>query len=162
MSISTIDVPGASSSGAFHINDVGQIVGGFGTGSFPTGPYHGFLLSGGSYTQLDLPGTVSGTTASGINASGQIVGSWGGITGLGFLLTGGTYTTIKSGLGLVPEGTWASGINDSGQIVGGFSALIYNHVQPPIQIVGGFLFSRGIYTELGSLLRESTTPDRSC
>src|SRR5262249_30979582 len=78
----TIDVPGAISTGATGINDAGQIVGLY----VGTDRDHGFLLSGGSYTTLDVPG-ADHTYASGINDSGQIVGRYivGG-TGHGFLL----------------------------------------------------------------------------
>jgi uncharacterized membrane protein len=55
------------------INDAGQIVG------FFVGPgEHGFLLdTGGSFTQIDVPGARS-TEAFGINDAGQIVGSFFG------------------------------------------------------------------------------------
>src|SRR5689334_2573818 len=66
-----IDVPGASRTFAFGINDAEQIVGfsDHGTGD------HGFVYSGGSFTQIDVPG-ASYTHASGINDVGQIVGSF--------------------------------------------------------------------------------------
>jgi hypothetical protein len=48
---------------------------------------HGFLLDQGSYTTLDPPGS-SRTIASGINASGQIVGHYDAADGEhGFLAT---------------------------------------------------------------------------
>src|SRR5262249_32698429 len=62
---------------------------------------HGFLLSGGIYTTLDAPGAIGpdGTSASGINAAGQIVGSYRNSTGShGFLLNGSTYTTLDDNL----------------------------------------------------------------
>jgi probable HAF family extracellular repeat protein len=75
---------------------------------------HGFLDSGGSFTTLDDPSAGSGvfifggTYATGINASGQIVGYYNDSSGAshaflysggsnvahGFLDSGGTYTTI--------------------------------------------------------------------
>ena len=65
-----------------------------------------------------MPGSTS-TAAFGINASGQIVGSYVDADGTkiphGFLLDNGSYTTLD------PPGstfTWAHGINDFGQIVG--------------------------------------------
>src|SRR5438105_4780011 len=70
----TIDVPGAggTSTRAQGINDAGQIVGAF---QSPPGSIHGFLDSGGSFTQIDVPGAPR-TDASGINATAQIVGTF--------------------------------------------------------------------------------------
>ena len=48
-----------------------------------------FLLNGGSFTPIDVPGS-SGTNAFGINNAGQIVGSFTDVItvrGLGFLAT---------------------------------------------------------------------------
>ena len=79
---------------------------------------HGFLLSNGSYTTLDVPSSTL-TTAHGINTSGQIVGQYfdAGDDGHGYLLSDGSYTTLD-----VPGSisTGAHGINDSGQIVGSY------------------------------------------
>src|SRR4051795_11643503 len=59
-SFTQIDVPGADSTEAHGINDVGQIVGVFGNrGMFA--PSHGFLDTGGSFTQIDVPGAFSTT-----------------------------------------------------------------------------------------------------
>ena len=144
----TLDVPGSSGTFAYGINNSGQIVGEFRTGS-PTGPYHGFLFSGGGYTQLDVPGTVFGTIAHGINASGQIVGSYnqnftGPGSGSAFLLSSGTYTTLPTPPFAGILGIGASGINDRGQIVGNYAVLDINPHQPPFLFVGGFLLSAGI------------------
>jgi probable HAF family extracellular repeat protein len=107
--LTTLDVPGEGGVGTFPrgINASGQIVGFFDDGSH----FHGFLLSGGNYTTLDVPGSQY-TSAQGINASGQIVGNYVDANSVehGFLLSGGNYTTLDM--------TTASGINDAGQIVG--------------------------------------------
>ena len=65
------------------------------------------------------------TNATGINASGTIVGFYeaAGVTH-GFLLSGGTYTTIDP---LGAMSTTAQGINDMGQIVGQYTDAS-NHV----------------------------------
>ena len=66
----TLNVPGASETQAFGINNAGQVVGTFansGSGS------HGFINTGGTFTTLDVPG-ASGTGAGGINNAGQVVG----------------------------------------------------------------------------------------
>jgi uncharacterized membrane protein len=81
---SALDVPGATGTYAWGINNSGQIVGGYSAG----GRGHGFLLDvDGSYTTLDVPGATS-TDAYGINDAGQIVGSWeAGDISHGFLAT---------------------------------------------------------------------------
>jgi probable HAF family extracellular repeat protein len=89
----TLDVPGATSTGASGINDLGQIVGGY---SNPDTTGHGFLLSSGGYTTLDVPDGRT-TNPRGINASGQIVGYYqSGIIPLrAFLLSESIYTTAR-------------------------------------------------------------------
>ncbi|HLJ98264.1 MAG TPA: PEP-CTERM sorting domain-containing protein [Gemmataceae bacterium] len=143
----TLDVPGATATQPVGINNAMQIVGAFSVGGVLL-PSHGFLLSGGAYAQLDVPGTVSGTIASGINASAQIVGY---NSGSGFLLTGGNYTPINvpSSWASPVQATMANGINDSGQIVGGYSFV--GGGRPPQLVAGGFLLSGGSYTDLGTV-----------
>jgi len=81
---------------------------------------HGFLLSGGQYTKLDVPGG-SGTTALGINARHEIVGTYRDHSGLtcNYKYSQGTYTAILSACainnGLHEE---VRGINDTGTLVG--------------------------------------------
>jgi probable HAF family extracellular repeat protein len=68
----TIDEPRANfRTDPTAINDAGTIVG---TYADLTGN-HGFLYSGGTYATLDAPGATQ-TRASGINASGLIVGDY--------------------------------------------------------------------------------------
>ncbi|HLJ98001.1 MAG TPA: hypothetical protein VKU02_32875, partial [Gemmataceae bacterium] len=76
----------------------------------------GFLLSGGSYTTLNFPGSTE-TEANAINNAGQIVGFYYDAAGRlhGFLLSDGTYTTVDvPGAGT----TLALGLNDAGLVVG--------------------------------------------
>ena len=73
-----------------------------------------------SFTLLDVPGSSKASAvALGINAPGQIVGSYYDAAYLhhGFLLDQGGYTTLD-----VPGSIWtyASGINASGQIMGSY------------------------------------------
>jgi len=67
------------------INNLGQAVGWFVDGA---GAAHGFLLSNGTYTTIDVPGAVV-TNAFGINNAGQIVGYYIDASGVahGFLAT---------------------------------------------------------------------------
>src|SRR6516164_5232068 len=70
-----------------------------------------------TYTTLDDPSAINNTQAFGINASGQIVGSYSNASGIhGFLYSNGTYTALDDPL--ATGGTLALGINDLGQIVG--------------------------------------------
>jgi hypothetical protein len=98
---------------------------------------HGFLDTGGSFTQIDVPGAIF-TGASGINGAGQIVGFFYGndTVSHGFLDTGGSFTQID-----VPGATTTSpfGINGAGQIVGAFSTITGGH---------GFLDTGGSFTQI--------------
>src|SRR5438132_1776230 len=106
----TIDPPGSDFFRASGINNAGQIV--------ESDRFASFLFDGSSYTRIMDVNGASGTAAGGINASGDIVGSYGvGVLHSivhGFLLSGGSYTTLD------PPGslqTNAFGINDARQIV---------------------------------------------
>ena len=127
-SFTTINYPGALGTAATAINDAGDIVGNYiacqsqssESESFQLpctyGQLHGFLLSGGTYTNIDPPGSIS-TFVGGINNSGEIVGRYGEavFTGHGFLFKSGIYTIVD-----FPgaSSTAISGVNDHGKIVG--------------------------------------------
>jgi uncharacterized membrane protein len=66
-----IEPPGAISSGAFGINNRGQIVGDY-TDARGT---HGFLDTGGTLQTIDVPGFEGRTFTRGINRTGHITGS---------------------------------------------------------------------------------------
>jgi uncharacterized membrane protein len=73
------------------INERGDIVGVYCDWALPClivpTATHGFLISGGEFTTIDVPG-ASATAALGINASGEIVGQYSDATGgHGFLLS---------------------------------------------------------------------------
>src|SRR5579863_1321491 len=90
------DIPGpagATGSYAYGINDSGLIVGAY---KDSNGATHGYLLSGTTYTTLDVPKAVA-TVATGINNSGNIVLYWVNSRSIieGALLTGKTYKTIN-------------------------------------------------------------------
>jgi uncharacterized membrane protein len=110
----TIDFPGAISTVANGIDTAGDIVGQFTDSSFDL---HGFLLSGGVYTQLDVPGASHGTVAYGINDVGQVVGGVFDST-LGmwvYDIQTQTYTMYQYSNGYDTIGT---GINNQGTVVG--------------------------------------------
>jgi probable HAF family extracellular repeat protein len=135
----TLDDPnGIFGTEAYGINDAGQIVGtyyGFNASS------HGFVLSNGVYTTVDVPG-FSGTEVTAINNTGAIVGQcWHtGGSAYGFIYSGGSYT-ILSDPDLNNAGyTNVTGINDAGQVVGDWKDGNTNS--------HGFLYSNGTYTAL--------------
>jgi probable HAF family extracellular repeat protein len=84
-----------------------------------SGPYlHGFLVSNGAFTAVDVPGTGH-TEAEAINPQGDIVGFYEDSSGNshGFLLSKGKFTTIDG-----PEAvqTRAFNINPRDDIVGSY------------------------------------------
>lgn len=125
------DVPGATDTGASGINNLGEIVGSYVSGSSSS---FGFLYVGGSFTSISAL-----TFVSGINDRGQIVGDScaSGICN-GYLDNGGTLTPIS-----VPGAgsTFVSGINNAGEIVG-FSC------GNPCKGLSGFSYDAGVYTPI--------------
>jgi hypothetical protein len=133
----TIDYPGAADTEANAVNRTSsrlhpvEVVGSYTDiqGS------HGFLLSAGQYTKLDVPGG-SGTTALGINARHEIVGTYrDGTTGqiCNYKYSQGTYTQILGPCARVgsPD-LQVRGINDTGTLVGTtFSTPSAGFIQRP-------------------------------
>jgi hypothetical protein len=82
------------------------------------GNLHGFFLSGGTFTEYDIPGAET-TAVLGINNTGDFAGTFipGGGTQQAFISVGGTVTSFS-----VPAaiGTLAYDINDSEQLVVGY------------------------------------------
>jgi uncharacterized membrane protein len=114
----TFDAPGAVTPGGTvpaSVNDHGEIVGNFVNGA----GRHGFILSKGVWTQLDVPGSVL-TVAQGISDSGVIVGAYVDDTNFdehGWVLIDGVYFTVD-----VPGSTFTAifNINSHGEIVGAY------------------------------------------
>jgi len=128
----TLNVPGASATSAYGINNAGTIVGFYGDASGE----HGYSLSNGTYTTLNVPGSTQ-TLALGINDTGTIVGwYYNGSGWQGYSLSNGTYTTLN-----VPGSlyTYANGINNAGTIVGTYSNG---------STMQGYSLSNGTYTTL--------------
>ena len=163
------DVPGASSTYLYGINDAGEVVGAY---VDDNGNTHGFLATvpipsappaTTTYTfrTLEDPSAVFGTYAYGINKYGQIVGYYVDGNGQknGFIYSQGTFTTITGTqsvtdanggthtytLPIVPQG-----INDTDQIVGYFTGggFLYNYNTgaffPPGSYVVGTGLAQGI------------------
>jgi probable HAF family extracellular repeat protein len=105
------------------------------------------------YTTFDNPLNTSGdgTLASGINDTGQIVGTYADASGVhGFLLSGGSYTTLDDPL--AQQYTAAQGINGAGQIVG----IYFGHagLQSGLH---GFLYNKGVYSTIDHPLAANGT-----
>ena len=128
-----LNYPGADYTIPHGLNDVGQIAGVYGL----NGVTHGFLYSGGVFTTVDAPGSVSGTILTGINNSGEITGDYGDNLGntIGFTYVGGTFSPLNyPGTTSTEPGS----INDGGQVVGTYTPS--NNVP--------FLFSGGTFSTL--------------
>ena len=111
-----LDYPGALDTFPYGINSRGDIVGNWDTDQSTVG--HGFLFSRGHIFSIDEPDAVpDGTAATGINDSGEIVGSFIGEDGNshGFLAEGSVFTTLDCA-GTANTSVW--GINAAGQIAG--------------------------------------------
>jgi len=133
-------VPGLAA--ANGITAAGQIVGDAGGA--------GFILIGGVYTRLALPGPVLSMHTAGINNAGQVVGFYtdfitGPLVNHGFLYANGTFTTIDdplAGSGGIGCGfcgsTFPYGINDAGEVIGYYVAAG--------QRFHGFLYNAGTFT----------------
>ncbi len=96
------------------INILGTLAGSFGDA---TGADHGFLLSGGTFTEFDVPGSVF-TDIYGLNDTDDLVGvSYTSDFSFGFAYAriGGTTTTIDIPLA---KTSFAYGINNAREVVG--------------------------------------------
>jgi uncharacterized membrane protein len=116
------------------INPSGEIVGRY---QDAVRKSHGYLLSQGSFTTIDFPGSdVNFTGAIGINPQGDIVGRYRTADGKfhGYLLSGGEFTSFDFG---AKTFTSANGINPRGDIVGHYTDATGIH---------GFLLSGGEFT----------------
>ena len=128
----TIDVPlpGVIETSLNGINRQGDIVGEY---RDSLGHFHGFLLTHGTFTYIDVPG-ANLTEAIGINSRDDIVGDYVDSQGFhGFLLSDGKFTTIDAPGSIF---TVATGISTRGDIVGLGAAG------------GGFHLSNGTYTSI--------------
>jgi probable HAF family extracellular repeat protein len=122
----TIDVPGATYTEAFGINDSGHITGYCGSANC------NFIDVGGSFTLVYVFGEFLG-----INNSDNIVGIYFGTNHSSFLYANGSFTTIEVPGVTITE---AFGINDSGDIVGSY--------RDNMGMTHGFLYSNGKFTTL--------------
>jgi hypothetical protein len=145
----TITIPGSFFLSVEGINPKGDIVGGYFDSNFI---WQNFLLSDGTVTNINPPGSAPGggaggwlNTTIGVNPQGDIVASYSNTVGgpaLGFLLSHGQYTAI-SPPGAGCSGTLPAGINAQGDIVGWYFKLPVTEC-----FTHGFLLSKGTYTDI--------------
>jgi uncharacterized membrane protein len=135
------DVPGATATAGYEINNRGQIVGNYTDAS---GAQHGYVLRNGDVRRIDHPraahaADVTGTRVVGIDDRGRLVGSYGDDAGLihAWAWEDGRFTDVEPPGGLQAE---ASEINDRGQIVGR-----YLDATPKLR---SFLLERGRYKRI--------------
>ncbi len=163
--LTTIDFPGALWTVASSINNVGQIAGTF---RYPgaVGYIHGFVLSNGVFSMVDEPGALDaypyGTIVTGINDSGDLVGSLSNPSGgCAFIYQQNSFTCFS-----VPGAlyTYPFGINNAGQIVGsyGFSASrSYGFIATPVpEPAALMLVTSGLIAliRIGAIRRRLTKP----
>jgi len=131
----TIDVPDSTRTAA-NANSTHEVVGEFDDAD---GNTHGFVLSKGKYTQIDVPG-ASFTTVNGINANGEFVGTYavGDELPHAFLWSKEVFTAPLEPPGAIRSA--AGTINAQSQVVG-----TYRHKSDPARRLG-FLWSHGAFT----------------
>ena len=128
----TYDVSGSTRT-AVNGNSPNAIAGEFDDAG---GNTHGFVLSNGVLTQIDVPGAVS-TSVNGINANGKVAGTYtdAGGTFHAYFRSNGVFTTLD------PSGavrTQAGFLNAQGQVVGTY--------RDGDQTRHGFIWSKGVFT----------------
>jgi hypothetical protein len=123
----TITIPGASRTFATAINDSGEVVGDYSTGTSTA--FAGFTDVNGTYTTIIGAGS---TQINSVNASGEIAGLDTNSTGnfQGYIDDNGVFTTINSPY----LNSYAVSINNSGEVVG----------EP------GYLYANGVFTALNA------------
>src|SRR5437870_12677301 len=144
-----VDLPSVTLTQALGINAEGDIVGRYQVGSVG----HGFLLSEGTFTTIDYPGGISGTTqAHGINPEGVVVGLY---TGHGTIVGGDAFRTrayLRDASGNFTaidfpgaENTFAIKVSPTGQAVG-----CYHHQGSDFAASGGGTLKGKVYQNVTS------------
>ena len=107
-----------------------------------------FIYDNGTYTTIDDPFGIEGTTLAAINASGEAAGTYTDGSGNvhGFVYANGTYTTIDDPLGV--NGTSVTAINASGEIAGFYVDASGNQ--------HGFVENNGVFSDVDNSLGVST------
>ena len=145
-----IDFPGASDTGAYAINNKGQIVGFYGDANHS----HAFVLTHDDYKTIDPPGRWKGVAATGINDSGSIVGwnlsehnlYWG------FRYSNGVFQAIR-----VPGqlSSFGGSVNDDGVVVGTFFSFVSEYCYTLVDGRFHHLAYPGAFTTSCSMISDS-------
>jgi hypothetical protein len=120
--LTQINYPGASSTQAFGVNDWEMVIGIY---TDAQNNAHAFLLRGGRYLNVDLPGGPSTTTTPlSINDLGEIAGEY--VTtpltnGFGYVQQSNGRFALTTAPGSAPAGTFFISINNWQQILGAFA-----------------------------------------
>jgi hypothetical protein len=137
----TIDVPKATATLA-NGNSTNAIVGQFDDAD---GKTHGFVLKNGTFTTIDVPDAldpgVFATSVNGINAPGQLVGTYFvGTTNHAFFENNGSFIKLD------PANVKSQGgsINAQGQVVGTYRGVV--HTPDTINTRHGFIWLNGNFT----------------
>lgn len=135
------NVGGAGVDGTKGVNNSGQFVG--------TINGQAFVYSGGMFQTIPTP--VASGSAKGINAAGQVVGSYVAMPAItdAFLYSSGTVQTLPLPASHTSGASGAEAVNDQGQIVGEFfnSSTI---------AMDSFLYSNGTAQDLGTGMISAT------
>ena len=155
-----IDFPGAQSTRANGINSAGDIAGAYydnnsdSTGGSNGSKGHGFFLSGGVFTSIDVPG-AGYTDVWRINDNGQIVGRFMSSNGdfHVFLYTIATRSFVSidyPGATETAMGDFSQmgGLNNNGDIASGYCSSTSNCELASFGSLHGFVLSRGTFTSL--------------
>jgi probable HAF family extracellular repeat protein len=146
--MSDLGTLGGNFSSASSINDNGVVVGNTGASPFEQFSPSACVYSNGTISGIKNLATYS--RATGINASGQVVG-WADdyATWYGFVYSNGTMTSLR-GLGSIYGWTasWADAINNNEQVVG----AAYGRSGPK----HAFLYCSGTMTDLNDLIASSS------
>jgi hypothetical protein len=141
----TFDPPGSTFTSPSFISPQEVIVGEYLDSTFVS---HGFILDGGQYTFVNVPG-AAGTTLSGINPSGEISGftcSDPACGQTGLANTSHSFVESKKGVFTIfdPPGATsssASTVNPSGAVVGAYTDTVG-------ELFHGYLLKNGTYTTI--------------
>jgi len=115
--VDTIDMPGATATTVYGINDLGQFIGLY---TDAGGVQHAYVNRDGHFVNADLPGGIE-TIPLSINDAGQIVGEFvvtAGTTGYGYVQFPDGRYTLHSAPDAPPEQTFYISINNRRQILG--------------------------------------------
>lgn len=130
----------------FDINDNNEIAGWY---SDSSRNMHGFLKSGSTFTPIDYPSAKNpyGTSITGINNAGKMVGSyWDGSMSHGFLYDHGSFTDFNFPGAVCSQ---PFGINNKGDVVGWYWSG---------SATRGFLYSGGTFKSLDIPGASATQP----